>query len=412
VQVDIPVRAYTQTYVPVVMPLLDVGLAPRLQRFIFIGTMGKIRGYEITNHAGHPQTVWTDELKGMGYHMVHTYLHAPSGRLFAITNGNLLCFDALTGKRIWQAKSPNQHGLFESDLMTLWSDGAILVSACNSSILVVHAATGAYVWEAMLNQVIGRTGAFTVVEFRGLLIIGNDGYVFAFDKITGRSVWRNGLKGKGFRPVSLAAYTYTQHGSYARDTLFVGTIGYVLNVDPISGRTRQEINLDGTGYNPVAFLVDPTSDTLYCATNGELRCLRAESGKAAWRSNLPGMGYSYGHSLLFSDNHIIVGMNGKVCAVDRASGTEVWKTSLPGCGFMFVTVGVMTDPHQLICASNGHLYGLDHRTGRVIWQDGMAGLGYSHSTVSTGIFNTDFNSATLPQYIEVQRRENNRNNTY
>ena len=41
---------------------------------------------------------------------------------------------------------------------------------------------------------------------------------------------------------------------------------------------------------------------------------------------------------------------------------------------------------------------------------GLSGMGYMEISVSTTVFNTDFNSTTLPQSIEMERRQKRNNN--
>jgi len=268
-----------------------------------------------------------------------------------------------------------------------------------------NAQSGHIIWQQNVSVVTGCFDAYALLEHNGLLFVGNEGFVYAYYMINGQLKWKNGLSGFGFCPISLAAYAFAPPGGGIYDILFVGTYGYILALDGQNGSTRHHVNLDGTGYKPVALLIDPPTDTLYSATSGELRCFKADSMTQMWKSDLPGMSYSFGHSLLFGDQAtIIIGMRGKVAALNKATSKMEWQISLPGCGYHLVTVASMANPNALVCGSSGKLFGLDKR-GCVMWKDGLAGMGYAEMTLSTTTFNTDFNSTTLPQNIEMERRQ-------
>ncbi len=108
--------------------------------------------------------------------------------------------------------------------------------------------------------------------------------MYALNRYTGAVAWKNGLSGYGFAPVSLAAYTFSAHGSYSCDILFIGThgmevlfllllfctsllnvyfVGYVIAMDAQTGKVRHEVNLQGTGFHPVALLIDKEGDVLF-----------------------------------------------------------------------------------------------------------------------------------------------------
>jgi len=315
-------------------------------------------------------------------------------------------------KIIWKAKPDIQHGILASDLVTLLCtyDGSILVTASNGALVGYNALTGQIIWQHAIEGFTGSRDAYALLEHKGILYVGNEGYVYAYFMINGQLKWKNGLSGFGFCPISLAAYAFAPPGGVIYDILFVGTYGYVLALDGHTGSTRHHINLEGTGFKPVALLLDPPTDTLFTATSGELRCFRAESMKELWKSTLPGMGYGFGHSLLFTDQqHIVIGMQGKLAGLNKATSKMEWHSSLPGCGYHLVTVAATSDPDLLVCASSGKLYGVK-KNGTVMWQDGLSGMGYMELSVSTTVFNTDFNSTTLPQNIEMERRQRRNNN--
>lgn len=48
-----------------------------------------------------------------------------------------------------------------------------------------------------------------------------------------------------------------------------------------------------------------------------------------WRSKLPGLGYSLGHSMMPYQHNIVIGGNGKVGAIDRDTGVVRWTRNLP-----------------------------------------------------------------------------------
>jgi len=208
-----------------------------------------------------------------------------------------------------------------------------------------------------------------------------------------------------FVAVSLAIYPFSIHGTgetYA--ILLVGLSGYLFALDCQNGSKRNSINLEGTGFKPIALLVDSRTDTLFTCTSGELRCFRIDTLKQVWRSNLTGMGYCFGHSLFLSNQGtIIIGMNGRIAAVNKSSSNIEWQASLPGCGYNMVSVVSLADPNVLVCGSSGKLYGVD-KTGEILWEDGLPGMNYAPICLSTTACDTDFNSTTLPHYVEMLRQ--------
>jgi len=397
--------------VAVAAPILINKHAEQLQNFIFLGTNGKIRALEAIQGAG-VRTVWTEELKGCGFHMIHLILYIARGHLYAAMNGHIFCFDALTGKTIWKAKPELKCGIVSSDLVTilLTYDGSILVSAANGTLVAFNATTGENLWQISIDGFTGLRDSYALVEHRGILYVGNEGFVRAYFMINGQLKWKNALKGGGYCPISLAAYAFSPPGGAVYDILYVGTEGYILALDGQTGATRNQAKLDGTGYKPVAMLLDPPTDTLYTATSGELRCFRADNLTQLWKSNLPGMNYSLGHSLIFTDSeHIAIGMHGTIGILNKRNPKLDRKISLRGCGYHLVTLASMPNPNQFVVASSGKLFG-SNRHGGILWEDGLPGMGYAEVCVSTATYNTDFNSTTIPQSIEVARRDRKRNN--
>jgi len=377
-----------------------------LTNFIYVGTYGNIRALELAGQG--TRTAWEDELKGTGFHPVHLYLFNPKNLLFAAPNGRVYCYDAANGSEIWCTKPQAQMGVFASDLMTLWSDGSMLISCSNGYVIALDLLNGNELWQSVCNKFRGRATCYAITGHKGWIFLGNAGEVRGYDRASGKEIWKNGLSGMGYNPISLAAYSGTPTGDGHADALFVGTSGYVVVLNMQDGTTRHKVNLSGTGYNPVALLLDPPNGTLYTASNGEMRCFQADSLTQMWRSNLPGMGHCWGHSLLFHEGSIIIGMAGKVAAVDKQTGQERWKASLPGCGFGFVTVGTCADPDIFICGSAGNLYGVAKSNGNVVWRDELSGMRFATISISSPNFNTDFNSSTLIQYVETERDQNKR----
>ena len=83
-----------------------------------------------------------------------------------------------------------------------------------------------------------------------------------------------------------------------------------------------------------------------------------------------------------------------------------------------VSVVSLADPNVLVCGSSGKLYGVD-KTGEILWEDGIHSL-FCNNTIlrandycrparnelclSTTACDTDFNSTTLPHYVEMLRQ--------
>lgn len=423
-----------------------------MDNYVFIGTNGKVRAVEVGDRS--IRTVWTEELKGMGYETVslffvsgttpnnntkeminplssssHLHSSSPSSsppgpssslsfssssslsfstssssdRLFGATSGFVFRMDPHSGRILWKTKPAAQNGMMTSNPMTVRysADYKLVISAAKGAVTALHAENGSIVWEYIIDE-FATGSAFTLWERAGMLVIGNMGKLIALQIAVGKLIWQNALPGKGYASISLSAYPVVPPG-FVHDTLFVGTAGYILALDMKTGTCKRETNLAGTGFKPVALLLDNKTDIILCATSGELRCFRGEAMQPLWKSNLKGMSYSFGHSLLFpNDTDVVIAMNGKVSLINRGTGLTEWITS--GCGSGMTSAALMKDPNLIAVAANGYLYILDKSDGQIIMKDGLSGMGYGTFSLSTNVFNTDYNSTTLPHYIMEERR--------
>lgn len=120
----------------------------------FVGTFGKIASFRLQ---GDPlqleeERLWTQELKGAGYHMISMYFNGAV--LFAATNGHVYSIDPLNGDIRWERTPSHQKGLFQSDLvfLTIFLTQKVCLAYYSPEHLVFVAGSG---WTVCLD---GKSG--------------------------------------------------------------------------------------------------------------------------------------------------------------------------------------------------------------------------------------------------------------
>jgi len=352
--------------------------------------------------------LWTNKLKGFGLYPAVAKLK--NDVLYIAINGRILAVNAITGTDMWLQYPETQKGFFNVssflDMLVPQDEDCIYFSQVGR-IVKLNGTNGSIIWDQSAEvSGFSKYGTVTLLDAGTFLIAAIQGIVCAYDKNDGKQVWKNDLKGKGYSPVSVALH---------KNILVAGIYGYLVSIHVQTGEKIAEFNIKGTGFSVVTLLMDPINDgRLYAACSGECRALTVHGGTFTelWKSELPGMGYSQGHSLFLDHTEdsvktLIVGMAGKVCALDPQQGQNIkWKNELKGCGYDFVTLNDFNDT-TLLAAINGRLVGINKRSGDTEWVDELEGLGYCQLVVATKRQNVDFNNTTLPHWLEFQQRNSN-----
>lgn len=160
---------------------------------------------------------------------------------------------------------------------------------------------------------------------------GSNGYVMAFDAVTGKKLWET-ANGKSY---------YNSYG-------------------------------DGTRGTPT---VD--GDRLYVmGPNGDLTCLTAATGKVIWTKNVvrefrgavPQWGYA--ESPLIVDNRVLAqtgGSGASIVALDKMTGAPLWRSQSDRAGYSSAVLAQVGGNPQAVFFTDDRALGVDVRDGTLLW---------------------------------------------
>ncbi len=184
-----------------------------------------------------------------------------------------------------------------------------------------------------------------------LLVNCTDGNFFAFDKNTGKELWRYWTSQKMLG---------SSCGFLGPDTaIFPAHDGFLHVVDIRNGQAiqRYELNKVSASTPLIAF-----GCAYFTTLGGGLRCFDLVDGVERWkqRGNVAGS-----HSLALSGENVLVHMRNELRAYHGVTGHLTWKTKLVGNGAVAPCVG-----KKLIymTCGNANAYGIDPKTGEIKWQ--------------------------------------------
>lgn len=192
--------------------------------------------------------------------------------------------------------------------------------------------------------------------------------------------WKAGDIGTGYSsPIVVQGRVFVQSTQGDDETC--------LALDEKTGKSVWSVNIGKVGKNKgpqyPGTRATPTYDDgrLYClASNGELACLEAATGKTLWTKNLVSelegeVGFwAYSESLLIDDGKVICTPGGKsagLAALNKMTGALIWKCALPDgdiadyASVMKVEGGGVKQYVQFLRRG---LVGVDAQTGRFLWR--------------------------------------------
>jgi alcohol dehydrogenase (cytochrome c) len=153
---------------------------------------------------------------------------------------------------------------------------------------------------------------------------GKGGFVIAFDRQTGRQLWK------------------TSVGLHSNDGLTALPAGQTVTVAPgIFGGVETPMALaGGVVYVPVVNLPTDFTSTRFSLPNvstgtGELDAIDVNTGRILWTSKFDSL--DAGGALVAGDLVFTSTLSGKVLAFNRASGKQVWSYQAPGGSNGFIT---------------------------------------------------------------------------
>jgi outer membrane protein assembly factor BamB len=221
-------------------------------------------------------------------------------------DGEVVAYDALTGKVRWRAKM----GPTESSPLVV--NGRVYVGDWRGDVIALDADTGRRIWSYRTG---GRVKGAVAVSGRRLFVGAYDGHVYALNARTGRLLWRSSAQDRfGGR----GNFYSTPAAAYGR--VFIGN------------------------------------------TDGKVYAFGATTGHLLWSSSTGGFVYSspaVWRRLVFAGSYA-----GKVVALDAATGATRWdhRTDGPVSGAPTVMDGLV-----YVASLKERTVALDGRTGKLVW---------------------------------------------
>ncbi len=261
------------------------------------------------------RTLWQGQVGSAG-----RYVFSPAvngSQVYAIgIDGNLVAFDAATGKPTWrqQVVRPTAGGVGAGE-------GRIAVGGQNGEVQVYHEG-GKLAWETRLSSEV--LAAPRIVD--GLVLVRTgDSRIWALEADTGRQRW---VYQRGAAP-TLSVRTHVGF-SIARGALFAGFgNGRLIGLDLKTGAVGLDVAVAlPRGATELERVVEITSlpvfeggDVCAVAFQGRVACFDAKRAALAWSrdiSSIAGLDMDAGALYVVDDRSV-------VHALDRASGASLWR---------------------------------------------------------------------------------------
>lgn len=127
--------------------------------------------------------------------------HQQQKHFYLGTNCNVLCIDQLTGETLWQTAIKGSLG---SRLVSLMLYKGHLYAACYGRVACLDTSNGQKLWSTAAKR-LGEPASLALdLELPGgMLLAGGGGVLYAFSARTGERLWKNGLPGLNYHPMTL-----------------------------------------------------------------------------------------------------------------------------------------------------------------------------------------------------------------
>jgi outer membrane protein assembly factor BamB len=217
------------------------------------------------------------------------------------TMGDLRCLDAKTGKLLW---SKNFRDDYKAPLPVWgWSaslllDGDRLISLVGGedrAVMAFNKDTGKEIWKSLDSEEVCYSPP-VLVEAGGVkqLVVWLDDAVYGLDPATGKSHWSEKYPkdGKPMRPAVTIAMPRFEKGLLVVTSFYHGPLTLRLAADKPAAEVAWRGNSDDPG-KPVgihALMATPVLHDGYVygvCTNGEIKCIKADTGEVKWESMMP-----------------------------------------------------------------------------------------------------------------------------
>ncbi|NBW97428.1 MAG: pyrrolo-quinoline quinone [Planctomycetia bacterium] len=273
--------------------------------------------------------------------------NAPNDRTELAGRERVLCFDAATGRLIWKHEYDRPYAISYASgprCTPTVADGKVYALGAEGDLLCLDAATGAVAWAKNFGRdygaptpIWGFCGHPLVDGDRLFCLVGGAGSVaVAFDKDTGRELWRAvSASESGYCPPTLVEAAGTRQ-------LLIWDADNLNALEPETGRVLWSQPLKPMyGMSIVSPQVADTKQgrVLFASGIGRVGALFAldakEPGaKVLWRGE-PKSAVYCANSTPFIDGDTLYGCDcdtGFLTAVDLATGARLWETGRPTMG--------------------------------------------------------------------------------
>lgn len=263
------------------------------------------------------QKLWSSSVGGGAAELGAGLVPAVAGgrAYFASPNGDIVAYDAASGRRLWDKK-------YEAFSGGPGTDGSIVVAGTiDGALIAVDAESGSELWRArMSSEVISAP----VVSGGTVVAIANDGRTHALNAKDGSQIWAvdRGVPLLSLRGNSAPILTPSS-------VIVAGANGTVSALALTDGRPIWEQRVGvGEGRTDLERMVDV--DGRMVVLNGDLfvvgyesgaQALTVDGGRTLWQRDMS----SVAGLAAANDGVFIAASDGAVWALDRRSGGALWK---------------------------------------------------------------------------------------
>eukprot|EP01102_Stenamoeba_stenopodia_P001093 TRINITY_DN1095_c0_g1_i1.p1 TRINITY_DN1095_c0_g1~~TRINITY_DN1095_c0_g1_i1.p1 ORF type:complete len:482 (-),score=80.68 TRINITY_DN1095_c0_g1_i1:378-1622(-) len=336
--------------------LSDSAILEIIQHNLYIGGNGLLTSYSVLST---PATrLWDVVLRGVSEESPVSLVADPDFKaIYATATNKIFKFEPLSGESVWQINISESSDPNSKELHSLQVTEDALITGSRGVVYCFNKETSKKIWQSKLEDadswdIFTKTSLeteFMVTELGdGVLFVGVNGNLFALDQLTGKQIWSDPLRWKGFGPLSLLF-------DKSEKVLYVGLNGWVMAFTQRQNKIekRNEIRLPGIllSPEPVALLLHKRQ--LFVGTKGMAFSLDKATLEAIWENPLKGTGFGSGQTLCFvsdcehthspepqrnhhlydphhqTNNVLLVGNNCYVVALNPLNGETKWLATLP-----------------------------------------------------------------------------------
>lgn len=293
--------------------------------------------------------------------------------VFAATlGGELICYERLTGKRVWtylsaERKKPDDFIAGFQSSPTVTAD-LVLLGDEDGIFHAVDRATGKRRWKFETGAEIVACGA--IVEDQ--VIFGSyDSTLYCVKLTDGTEVWKFKTQDR-----------INGSPAIAGDLTFVtGCDQHLRAINIKTGKEKFDLPLERFMISSPAVM----GSMLYVGTHeGEFLAIDVSKPEVVWRYREPGKDQPYHSSAAVTDERVIVGGQDKLLhCFDRKTGKQVWSFAANG---QINSSPVLVGTDRLFVGSNdGHLYEIGLNDGKQRWKQKLGRSVSASPAVGEGV---------------------------